>query len=68
MEQDTAKELLNVKEVADMLDLCQRSVWRMSDAGKMPRPVKLGSRSLWRKRELLSWLDAGCPAVRRVAV
>ncbi|MCC6486352.1 MAG: helix-turn-helix domain-containing protein [Candidatus Hydrogenedentes bacterium] len=64
MQEAHEKELLSVREVASMLDLCERSVYRMADAGKMPRPLKLGARSLWRRRELQDWVDAGCKPVR----
>lgn len=67
METTLEKELLNVGQVAGMLNICIRSVYRMADAGKMPRPVKLGSRVLWRRRELEKWIDAGCPPLRKGA-
>ena len=67
METTQEKELLNVGEVAGMLNICARSVYRMADGGKMPRPVKLGSRVLWRRRELQNWIDAGCLPLRKGA-
>jgi predicted DNA-binding transcriptional regulator AlpA len=35
--------------------------WRMHAAGKVPQPVKLGGRTLWRRQEVEAWIDAGCP-------
>jgi predicted DNA-binding transcriptional regulator AlpA len=35
--------------------------WRLHAAGKVPRPVRLGSRTLWRLAELRAWSEAGCP-------
>ena len=39
---DASAKLLDVAAVADLLGCSQRHVYRLSDAGKMPAPVKLG--------------------------
>lgn len=63
--------LLDVRAVADMLGCSTRHVYRLSDAGRMPAPVKLGSLVRWRWSTgdpitgLQEWLNAGCPSVRR---
>jgi len=58
-------ELLDVRAVAALLGGCSvRHVYRMADAGRMPRPIKLGALVRWRRAELLDWLAAGCPPVR----
>lgn len=62
----TTAELLDVQGVARLLHCSVRHVYRLADAGKMPRPVKLGALVRWRRAELHAWLDAGCPAVRNV--
>jgi len=55
-------ELLGVKQVALLLGGCStRHIYRLSDAGRMPKPVKLGSLIRWRRSELMSWIEAGCP-------
>lgn len=54
--------LMNVKDVAEMLGLSERTVYRLADAGNMPRPVKLGAAVRWRKKELDTWIEDGCPA------
>lgn len=39
-----------------------RTTWlSLNSAGKVPAPVRLGRRVLWRLEELKAWLDAGCP-------
>ena len=35
--------------------------WRLHAAGKVPRPNKLGGRTLWRVQEIREWIAAGCP-------
>lgn len=63
-ETTTTPELLPIGEVARLLGCSPRHVWRLADSDRMPRPVKLGAASRWRRAELLRWLDAGCPATR----
>lgn len=44
--------------------LCGRSTaswWRDHAAGRIPAPVRLGGRTLWRVRELEEWVLASCP-------
>src|SRR5262245_31351405 len=44
--------------------LCGRSEaswWRDSSAGRVPRPLKQGGGTYWRRGELLAWIEAGCP-------
>jgi predicted DNA-binding transcriptional regulator AlpA len=44
--------------------MCGRSEaswWRDHAAGRIPAPVKLGGRTLWRVEELRRWVEAGCP-------
>jgi predicted DNA-binding transcriptional regulator AlpA len=58
-------ELLDVKAVALLLGGCSvRHVYRLSDSGRMPRPIKLGILVRWRRAELMTWLDSGCQPIR----
>jgi len=58
-----AAELLDVRAVAMLLGGCStRHVYRLADAGRMPRPVRLGNLIRWRKAELDAWISAGCPS------
>ena len=59
-------ELLDVKDVAALLNCGARTVYRQSDAGRIPRPVKLGALVRWRRAELLDWIAAGCPSCRHI--
>ncbi len=62
----TSPELLDVKAVAALLDCSVRHAYRLSDAGCMPRPLRLGALVRWRKTDILAWIDDGCPAVRNM--
>ena len=62
-------KLLDVRAVAKMLDCSVRHVYRLSDAGRMPAPVRLGTLVRWKATgsgSIGEWLDAGCPSVRKV--
>jgi predicted DNA-binding transcriptional regulator AlpA len=44
--------------------MCGRSEaswWRDHAARRVPAPVKLGGRTLWRTQELREWVESGCP-------
>jgi len=57
--------LLNVNQVAALLNCSSRHVYRLSDAAKMPRPVKLGSLVRWSRRIVENWIADGCPHCRK---
>ena len=61
---ERAPELLDVQAVATLLDCSARHVYRLSDAGRMPRPLKLGALVRWRRSDVLGWIDDGCVPVR----
>ena len=58
--------VLNVQCVAEMLGCSTRHVYRLSDAGRMPRPVRLGSLVRWSKSSLEDWIADGCKPVRQM--
>ena len=58
-------KLLDVRAVAARLDCSVRHVYRLSDAARMPKPVRLGSLVRWRADELDQWIADGCRPIRR---
>ncbi len=63
---DASAKLLDVQAVAEMLGCSSRHVYRLSDAGRMPAPVKLGSLVRWSATAVREWIDQGCKPVRIV--
>jgi excisionase family DNA binding protein len=63
---DASAKLLDVQAVAEMLGCSARHVYRLSDAGRMPAPVKLGSLVRWSASSIREWIDQGCPSVRNL--
>lgn len=59
-----AAALLDVRAVAAMLNCSPRHVYRLSDANRMPRPIRLGALVRWRRDSICSWLADGCPPCR----
>lgn len=53
--------LLTIVEVAELLQVNERTVRRLVDRGDMPSPVKIGDTSRWSPSELQKWIEAGCP-------
>ena len=54
--------LLDIAMVAEMLSVSPRTVRRMADAGKMPKPLRLGGKLIrWRPDEIAEWISDGCP-------
>jgi excisionase family DNA binding protein len=57
--------LIDVRAVAALLDCSSRHVYRLSDAGRMPGPVRIGALVRWRRAEIEEWIAGGCPSTRR---
>jgi len=51
--------MLSVKQVAKILNCSTRHVYRMSNAARMPRLVKLGSLVRWPKKAIEVWVANG---------
>ncbi len=64
---DPTPRLVDVDTVAEMLAISPRSVYRMSDAGRMPRPLRLGRAVRWDRRAITEWIDGGCRHIGEVA-
>lgn len=58
-------ELLDAPAAGRMLGVSARHLYRIVDSGDAPTPRRLGRSVRWSRRELLAWLDAGCPSPRK---
>jgi predicted DNA-binding transcriptional regulator AlpA len=52
--------LLTADDVAAMLQVSKRTVWRMRQTLQLPRPVKVGGAVRWRAADIESWIAQGC--------
>ena len=54
--------LLDVKSVASICFCSTRHIYRLADADRMPRPIRLGALVRWRRQTIEDWIAAGCPS------
>lgn len=55
--------LLSASDAATLLGIGSSHLWGLHSSGRLgPLPIKLGRRTLWRRRDLEKWTDAGCPS------
>jgi excisionase family DNA binding protein len=52
---------VSARELAEMLDVSLRQIWRLNSAGKLPKPIRLGGSVRWNRQEIMGWFEAGCP-------
>ena len=50
-------ELLTVTEVAVMLGISTRTVWRRVSAGGLPKPIQMGGLTKWRRAEIEEFIN-----------
>jgi excisionase family DNA binding protein len=55
-------QLLTAVEVAAILKISTRTLWRQLSAGGMVRPVRIGGSVRWRRVDIERWVERGCPA------
>ena len=54
---DEACQLIKVGRVAELLGISRRTVWRRAAAGELPSPRHIGNVTLWRKQDILMWVE-----------
>ena len=55
--------LLSAEQLARLLQVSKRTLWRLRSAGRLPEPLVLGCSVRWRAAEIESWVLAGCPTL-----
>ena len=53
--------LLTTRQVSELINCGDRTVWRWSRSGRMPAPVRIGVAVRYRRDEIERWIEAGCP-------
>ncbi len=54
-------ELLTVKDVAALLRISTRQVWKLLASGRIPSPVRLSRSVRFRATDIERWIRLGCP-------
>lgn len=58
----TADRLLSAEDLATMLSLSRRQVFRLNSCGRIPAPVRIGGAVRWRlDNDIKPWIGMGCP-------
>ncbi len=63
--ESVTSKLLDIRTVASLLGCSIRHVYRLADAGRMPKPVKLGALARWNRVAIEQWIAQGCPPCPR---
>jgi len=58
----TGPALISATELAELLQISTRTLWRLRSAGKLIRPIRLGGSTRWSLDEVQTWIAEGCPA------
>jgi excisionase family DNA binding protein len=61
MSTDTTPLLISAAELASLLGISERTLWRLLSARRLPQPLRLGRNTRWRADEIRRWIDSGCP-------
>lgn len=51
-------ELLTAREVAHVLRISERSVWRLCAEKKLPAPLHVGGAARWKKMDIEEWFQS----------
>jgi excisionase family DNA binding protein len=54
-------ELITAVQLAELLSISERTLYRLKSTGQLPKPISLGGSVRWRITEVRSWIAQGCP-------
>ncbi|MFO0941532.1 MAG: helix-turn-helix domain-containing protein [Pirellulales bacterium] len=57
--------LLTIQELAAVLKISQRSIWRLVSNGQLVKPIRIGGSVRWRVQDVKEWVDNGCDAEKQ---
>ena len=57
--------LIDSRKVAKLLQVSERTLWKMHTMGEMPPPIRIRRAVRWSIDTLKTWVANGCPPVRR---
>ncbi len=53
--------LIDTKAATKLLNVSARTIWQMTQTGRIPQPIKIGRLVRWSYEELQAWVNAGGP-------
>lgn len=54
-------DFIKPSQMARLLKVSMRTVWRLRARGDIPKPVVIGGAVRWRGPDIQEWMDGGCP-------
>ncbi len=60
MSTETIPHLITAEELAKLMKVSERTLWRLLSGGKLPKPVRIGRNTRWRLAEVTDWIERGC--------
>lgn len=54
-------QLLSAKQLAKMLSISVRSLWRYASSARLPANLKIAGAVRWRQSDIEKWIRMGCP-------
>ena len=54
-------ELISAVQLAVLLGISERTLYRLKSNGHLPKPILLGGSVRWRVDEIQAWIADGCP-------
>jgi excisionase family DNA binding protein len=64
MSTDTTPRLITAEELAKLMQVSERTLWRLLSGGKLPQPVRIGRNTRWRLAEVTEWIERGCSSAK----
>jgi len=49
--------MIDVTEVATILSVSTRTVWRLVSSGELPQPIRFGRNVRWRASDIEEWIE-----------
>ena len=60
-EKNVVSELMTAQELAEVLKISSRQIWRLRSSGKLPPPMNIGRSVRWDTATIREWISQGCP-------
>lgn len=54
--------MLTSNEVARLLKVSMRTLWRMHSGGRIPKAIRIGGVVRWSSEVIQKWIAEGCPS------
>ena len=60
--------LISADDLAVLIGVSTRTVWRLLSSGRLIEPVRLGGNVRWNRERIEEWIREGCPTPTKAAV